>query len=153
MVKYSVDVAQATGIKLPLSWWQDLLKQTMVHLRYRQSARVSVGVIGDAAMRSIHYQYAGSRKVTDVLSFAERDSVVASRQDGEYLGEIIICYPQTLRQAKEFGHSVRTEMSLLFVHGVLHLLGFDHDTARKANTMRAAETKILGTDISRTTGC
>jgi probable rRNA maturation factor len=103
-------------------------------------------------MRSVHRRYAGSSAVTDVLSFAERDSIATSRQDAAYLGEIVICYPQAVRQAKQYAHAIRTEMSLLFVHGILHLLGFDHDTARKAARMRELEAKILGSNVSRTSG-
>lgn len=152
MATYLVEVEQTVGSRLPQAWWLQLFTKTARHLKHRQASRVSVGVVGEAAMRSVHQRYAGSKKVTDVLSFAERDSIVASRQEKGYLGEVIICYPQAVRQAKQYGHSVKDEMALLFVHGLLHLVGFDHDTKAKATKMRSSEAAILGTEISRTAG-
>lgn len=73
--------------------------------------------------------------MTDVLSFhlGEKDT----------LGEILICYPQAKRQAKQLGHSTRAELIFLLVHGLLHLSGFDHETPRDAKRMFPLQSRIL----------
>ena len=64
--------------------------------------------------------------MTDVLSFAGSD---------EHLGDLAISWPTVLRQAQEFGESDQTELGLLSVHGLLHLLGWDHESAAERNEM------------------
>ena len=81
---------------------------------------VSLAVIGDAAMRRFNLSYRGYDKTTDVLSFSNE-----SPYQPELLGEIIISYPQIKRQAVEAGKSVRSELEFIFVHGLLHLAGYD----------------------------
>ena len=61
----------------------------------------------------------------------------------ELLGDVVICLPIALRQAAEYGHSSTREVLYLAVHGLLHLLGFDHQTAEERRRMRDAEEKFL----------
>jgi probable rRNA maturation factor len=74
----------------------------------------------------LNRDFAGHDSATDVLSFAGSDA---------HLGDLAISWPMVLRQAREFGESEQTELSLLCVHGLLHLLGWDHDTAAERNEM------------------
>lgn len=60
-----------------------------------------------------------------------------------HLGEVIISYPQTAIQAAEHGHPIPKELTILIIHGVLHLLGYDHETAEPEDNMRAKEAEIL----------
>lgn len=92
-------------------------------------------------MRRLNFHYRGKDKVTDVLSFGSSAKVPASG----YLGEIVICYPQVVRQAKKFKHSVSAETQKLFIHGILHLFGHDHEKASEAVVMEALEEKIIAT--------
>jgi probable rRNA maturation factor len=77
---------------------------------------------GDKKIKRLNKQFRGIDTPTDVLSFPTE-----SRQKGEhYLGDVIISVPRAKDQAKEAGHSLNDELTLLAVHGVLHLLGYDH---------------------------
>ena len=60
------------------------------------------------------------------------------------IGEVIISYPQAKKQAREHGHKVKKEVAILIIHGVLHLLGYDHDTTTHKRVMRKREKHILG---------
>ena len=85
---------------------------------------VSVAVVSDRRMRALNRQFRGKDIVTDVLSFP------ANRTPGvtPFLGDVVIAAGVAKRQAKAAGHSVKTEVRVLALHGVLHLLGYDHDT-------------------------
>ena len=81
-------------------------------------------------------------RVTDVLTFPAWEGEISLAADG-YLGDIMICYERAKEQALEYGHSLVRELSFLAVHGVLHLLGYDHMTEADEQVMRAKQTAIL----------
>ncbi len=92
---------------------------------------VSLVLVGDAKIRSINKKYRHKNRVTDVLSF-------------EKLDEIFICLPQATRQAKLLKTPLKTELTRLLVHGIVHLKGYDHEkSAKEAERMFAVEEKIL----------
>jgi probable rRNA maturation factor len=78
---------------------------------------VAVRVAGDDELRRLHRDYMGEDSVTDVLSFVG---------DGDQLGDLAVSWPAVVRQAKRFRHEPSDELALLCVHGLLHLLGWDH---------------------------
>ncbi len=80
--------------------------------------------------------------VTDVLTFPAWEGEDPLSADG-YLGDIMICYERAKEQAKEYGHSLTRELSFLAVHGVLHLLGYDHMTEADERIMREKQTAVL----------
>ncbi len=81
-------------------------------------------------------------RVTDVLTFPAWEGEISLCADG-YLGDIMICYERAKEQALEYGHSLERELSFLAVHGVLHLLGYDHMTEADERVMRERQTAIL----------
>ena len=81
-------------------------------------------------------------RVTDVLTFPAWEGEISLCADG-YLGDIMICYERAKEQAFEYGHSLERELSFLAVHGVLHLLGYDHMTEADERVMRERQTAIL----------
>ncbi len=88
-------------------------------------------------------------RVTDVLTFPAWEGEDPLGGDG-YLGDIMICYDRAKEQAKEYGHSLARELAFLTVHGVLHLLGYDHMTEPEEKVMREKQTAILnGMGLSR----
>jgi probable rRNA maturation factor len=96
-------------------------------------------------MRRLNRQYAGDDHPTDVLSFSLREGEEFIAPDGPApLGEVIISYPTALRQAEEAGHPVEDEVAHLLVHGILHLLGYDHAEVGDEERMRAREDALLG---------
>jgi probable rRNA maturation factor len=86
-------------------------------------------ITGDARLRRLNRDFRGKDHVTDVLSFpAAKSSPFVPADDGSILGEIAISAPRAAAQARMLGHSLETEISILMLHGVLHLLGMDHES-------------------------
>ena len=100
-------------------------------------------------VRQLNRDYRGVDEPTDVLAFymlpqKETDDSFALPPDGvTRLGEAIISYPQAVEQAREQGHSTERELTLLIIHGILHLLGYDHEEAEEEAEMRTREKELL----------
>lgn len=90
---------------------------------------ISLVFVPDSRMESLNRKYRGKNRVTDVLAF-------------DY-GEIIICLSQAKRQAKQLRHSLKNELTILLIHGVLHLAGYDGEIKTDYNKMVKAQDKIL----------
>ena len=92
-------------------------------------------------MRDLNREYAGQDSPTDVLSFADGS---LDPQSGEpYLGDVVICLPVALEQAASAGNSPESELALMAVHGVLHLLGHDHGQPAERAKMWEAQQRVL----------
>lgn len=127
-----------------------------------RSCSLSVVIADDATVRDLNATYRGLDEVTDVLSFAfgsegeyygegepvfrqdDDSGFVTPEMDTSGLGEVIVSYPETLRQAHREGRSAGDELAHLVAHGVLHLLGYDHMNDEDEAVMRAKEVFILG---------
>ena len=113
------------------------------------ACELSVTVTDDETVRSLNREYAGEDEVADVLSFSQREGeeFVSQPEGAPQLGEVVIAYPQAARQAGERGHTGAEEVTRLLVHGVLHLLGYDHAEPEEARRMREREEALVeGTD-------
>ena len=108
------------------------------------AAELSVAVTDDETVRSLNREYAGEDAVTDVLSFSQREGEEFVAPPGRVppLGEVIIAYPQAARQTGERGGSAETEVTRLLIHGILHLLGYDHGEPEEERRMRAREEEL-----------
>ena len=110
---------------------------------------VSLVFTDSGQVRQLNRHYRGVDQPTDVLAFymhqqSGSDSSFTLPPYGvTHLGDVIISCPQALAQAKEQGHSAQRELALLVIHGVLHLLGYDHEESREAKKMRAREKELL----------
>ncbi len=80
-------------------------------------------------MRALNRRFRGQVRATDVLAFPLHEHSSASAGNG-YLGDVVISLEMARRQARRLGHSLAREVQLLILHGVLHLLGYDHETDR-----------------------
>ena len=103
---------------------------------------IAVRITGDAELRRLNTKYASHDAVTDVLSFAGSD---------DHLGDLAISWAMAVRQGAEHGHAPTTELGLLCVHGLLHLLGWDHRTAAERNEMTrltVSALKLSGLELS-----
>jgi probable rRNA maturation factor len=108
-------------------------------------AELGIVVTDDDTIRRLNRRYAGEDKTTDVLSFSLREGEEFVAPDSVVrLGEVIISYPTAERQAREGGRAVSDEVSHLLVHGVLHLLGYDHAEPEEERTMQERERALLG---------
>ena len=109
-------------------------------------ADVSVVITDDAKVQSLNLQFRGVDAPTDVLSFGEEETgspFVTAPQAPLYLGDVILSFPRAQAQARELGHSTAEELRLLIVHGVLHLLGYDHATPEEQALMWARQDALL----------
>ncbi len=110
---------------------------------------VSLVFTDSETVQQLNRDYRGVNEPTDVLAFymlpqKEADVSFALPPDGvTRLGEVIISYPQAVEQAREQGHSPERELALLVIHGILHLLGYDHEEPEEEAEMRTREKELL----------
>jgi probable rRNA maturation factor len=106
----------------------------------------SLTFVDDQAMRAFNRQFRGIDKPTDVLSFSQLEGEdFPSFEDHVVLGDVVIAVPMAKRQAEERGHALEAEIALLITHGLLHLLGEDHDEpARKAQMWEIQDRILVG---------
>lgn len=95
------------------------------------NAMFSVIFVNEDTIQQINKECRNIDKVTDVISFAFEDNAKMLYNDIRVLGDIYICIPKMINQAKEYGHSEKRELSFLAVHGLLHLLGYDHVNSKE----------------------
>lgn len=113
-------------------------------------AEVDVTIVDDAEIHELNREYRGMDKPTDVLSFAldednedsDEPELLGAPEEHLY-GDIIISAETALRQAEEYGHGLERELTYLAVHGMFHLLGYDHMTEAEKAVMRAKEEEAL----------
>lgn len=114
-----------------------------------RSVYLSLVFTGDAGIAALNRQYRGIDAPTDVLSFPQHIDVRAASPPAAgapfLLGDIVISLPRASEQAQRYNHSRRRELGFLLVHGLLHLLGYDHQTADEAAAMEARQEHILHT--------
>ena len=121
-----------------------------------QTANLKAELVFDAEsdMRALNFEERGIDKVTDVLSFPSMDGIKGevlrpencrTEMDGKYIfiGSIVLCDEKIKLQAKEFGHSEVRERNYLILHGLLHLLGYDHMTDKDKREMREKEKEVM----------
>lgn len=124
----------------------DYLNEVINHTLEVMDAKESIFTIIFVTPEEIHElnkQYRGVDRVTDVISFALEDAHDVSLSDVRVLGDIYICIDRMKEQALEYGHSETRELSFLTVHGLLHLLGYDHQTKEDEEVMFGIQRKIL----------
>jgi probable rRNA maturation factor len=126
-----------------------VLDSTLKHEKAEGSI-FSIIFVEDNEIHKINKTYRNVDKITDVISFAFEDNQDLMYNDIRVLGDIYICIPQMKRQAQEYGHSEKRELSFLAVHGLLHLLGYDHMNEDDEKVMFSLQEMILdGENIKR----
>jgi probable rRNA maturation factor len=114
---------------------------------------VTIVLTTDEELRDLNEQYRGIDRPTDVLSFESGE--INPVNNVPYLGDVVISYQRASEQAKTAGHPVLNEVKLLAVHGILHLMGYDHDSAESKSQMWALQDQILkqnGVQLNRISG-
>jgi len=111
-----------------------------------RSAELTLVVTDDEGIQALNRDFLGLDTPTDVLSFSAQEDggpfIVAPEAAG-YLGDVIVSYPRAVEQAQEHGHTTDQELNLLVVHGLLHLLGYDHAATDQEAVMWARQETIL----------
>lgn len=130
---------------------EDVLRRALRANGEMGAFAVSLVVTDDAEVQALNQQYRGIDRPTDVLSFSQTESSSELGDDAfptptegpRALGDIVISVDRVRAQAAEYGHSQRRELAYLAVHGLLHLLGFDHETEADRIVMRETEERAL----------
>lgn len=113
----------------------------------RENAEVDITLVNNEEIYALNKEYRGIDRPTDVLSFAldegDEEPEVEDEEVEHLLGDVIISAQKAVEQGEEFGHGLTREMTYLAVHGMLHLLGYDHMVEEDKRVMRAREEEIL----------
>lgn len=122
------------SLRIDFSWLPDLEK--IIKRKFKISQSISIALVKKAEIKKFNNLYRGQNKITDVLSFN-----IDSQQ---ILGEIVICLDKAKEQAQENKKSLKSELQLLTVHGILHLLGYDHEQSlAEEKKQKKTEQEIL----------
>ncbi len=136
------EINEVYKVDFDYSYLKDVIKATLDHEKVK-NAYFSIIFVDEKTIQDINKNYRGIDKVTDVISFALEDNEDKINEDFRVLGDIYICIPRMREQAKEYGHSIKRELSFLTVHGLLHLLGYDHMKKEDENVMFSLQEEIL----------
>lgn len=126
-------------------WVESIVHRTLEIAGLKEPCEVSVLLTNDARIHELNRDYRGQDKPTDVLSFAleEDDTVVLPPGFPRMLGDVIVSLDTVRRQASEHSKAVQDECAWALCHGVLHLVGFDHQTDEQEEVMRDKERQVL----------
>ena len=105
-----------------------------------EDANINLSLISSKEMQSLNKQYRGFDKDTNVLSFENQD---ISREHTKNIGDIAICYPYVVDEAKKENKELDNHITHMFIHGTLHILGYDHENESEANNMELKEIELL----------
>ncbi len=123
MNKYVINDLYKVDFKY--NYLKKVIKRTLKHERIK-NACFSIIFVDSKEIQKINKEYRNIDKITDVISFAFEDNKDLVYNNIRVLGDIYICIPRMIEQAESYGHSIKRELSFLTVHGLLHLLGYDH---------------------------
>jgi probable rRNA maturation factor len=122
-------------------------REMLAHLQM-QKQEVSIVLTDDDQIQQLNKIYRKKNRPTDVLAFAMREGDF-SHLAGELLGDVVVSVPTAQRQAIQHGRDLMGEITMLLAHGLLHLLGWDHETDAKDRRMRAETTRLCAAAAPR----
>ena len=124
----------------------DILKDFINYASEKLSLKnvmFNVIIIDNDSIHKINKEYRGIDRPTDVITFALEDNKKIDTPEVRILGDIYISYDKVISQAKEYGHSIKRELCFLGVHGLLHLLGYDHMNEKDEEEMFSLQKELL----------
>jgi probable rRNA maturation factor len=150
-MEINVVVDKGFGKRVRRDWLRRVAEKVLMAESADSATEVGLLIAGQERVHELNRQYLGADRPTDVLAFpmqpvpktAARSPFVTAPDGMKHLGEVIISYPQAVIQAAENQQSVKKEVALLIIHGILHLLGYDHVALEAERQMRAREAEIL----------
>lgn len=146
-LSYSIDLQyQVSAAGADITGLRELAGRALEAEHVAADSELSVVLTDDATIRRLNHDFRATDAATDVLSFAqgEGDGVPRAKNAAPHLGDVVISVETAVRQAAEYAVTLQDELSHLLVHGILHLLGYDHERPKDARVMRAREDAILG---------
>jgi probable rRNA maturation factor len=142
----------ALDAQSPLGARAETIAMAILECLDRDDAGLSVALVGDERMRDLNRDWRGKDSTTDVLSFSQLEGETLGG-DALLLGDVVISVPVLESQAAEGGWTIAEELARLLLHGVLHLLGFDHETDEDAAAMRSEESRVVAMLTARGIAC
>lgn len=128
----------------PRHWLERAVRVALKSSQTDRTVSLTIVVTGDERIRELNRLYRGVDAPTDVLSFGNPGGEPAiPGADASYLGDVVISYARASEQAAKFGHEVNEEIALLVIHGVLHLLGYDHTQVGEKRRMWRMQDEAL----------
>ncbi len=127
------DFCNLTSAEIEKKFFQNIAERVLKNKSALDNFEISLALLDDLEIQKINSRCRGKNKPTDVLSF----------NLGLGLAEIFICPEQAMLHAKKLGHPLERELSLLFVHGLLHVLGYDDEDATERKKMFKEQSAIL----------
>ncbi|HHV16920.1 MAG TPA: rRNA maturation RNase YbeY [Gelria sp.] len=117
-------------------------------IRLPKDSEVSIMIVDNSYIQELNLIYRKQNRPTDVLSFpmnelTDDEPDYDSSEELNILGDIVVSLEQASLQSNEYGHSLERELGYLVAHGMLHLMGYDHETDEEARVMRSLEEKIM----------
>jgi probable rRNA maturation factor len=135
--------------KITRTWLSETAKKVLAAEKTGQNVELGILMTNQRKIEELNRKYRNINKPTDVLSFfmipenGLADAFITPPDNIRHLGEVIVSYPQAKIQAKERKHTIKEEIAILIIHGVLHLLGYDHEELNDEKVMKARESAIL----------
>ncbi len=141
MAKLNFLFFNRTSREIKGEFFSTLAQQILNYFGLDREAELSLILCDGEEITKLNKKYRGKNQITDVLAFG---------LGGEFpdvdiltLGDIFICIPQAERQARRYQHSLNKELAILFTHGLLHLLGYNHKSSKMRNKMEKLEKQII----------
>jgi probable rRNA maturation factor len=142
----SIEVLNESGDDVDITELSRLSRFVMDRMRVHPLAELCIKVVDEPTIAELNEQWMDKTGPTDVLAFPMdelRPGLVNEEPEEGVLGDLVLCPTMAERQAKEAGHSTRDEVDLLTVHGILHLLGYDHAEAEEHREMFGLQARLL----------
>lgn len=149
MLKFGFD--NETKVKVGAAFFKKYLdklykvmKKDIDKKLFKRHGQIDLVLVGDKKIQAMNKEYRKKDKPTDVISFAYLEVTHYELEPGDIIvGDIFISVDTAKRQAVEHGHDLKKELAILFVHGLLHCMGFDHNTDEEEEEMEGWAKKIL----------
>lgn len=138
----NIEIINETNKKIDINDLNNVIEYALKHENV-ENAIMNVIIIDNEKIHKINKEYRGIDRPTDVISFALEDDKTFINTDFRVLGDIYISIDKVFEQADAYGHSFRRELSFLTVHGILHLLGYDHMEKSDEEIMFGKQEDIL----------
>jgi len=148
-IQLSIRIEKPFAGLVSKAWLRQAVKLTLIHTGISSTVELGLVIAGDDTVHELNRSYRNVDSTTDVIAFAlseqgaKYEPFITPPDDVIHLGEVVISFPQAERQAEEQHHSVEKELALLVAHGVLHLLGYDHELPEQAEKMKGMESRVL----------
>lgn len=142
-----VEIINKIKAKIDLRIFEKIAKEILQEINFKNKIKIELVFVSDSEIKRLNNKYRNKNIVTDVLSFSffdlKRKKKFFWPQGKIYFGQIVISYNQAKRQARDLKHSIKEELIRLFVHGMLHLFGYEHKVIKEYQKMEKLEEKII----------